>query len=71
MVNLNGNLIADNQPMLSPYNRGLKYGDGVFETLRYVNETLFFWEDHYFRLMASMRMLRREIILLKPMLLTI
>ena len=61
MVNLNGNLIADNQPMLSPYNRGLKYGDGVFETLRYVNGTLFFWEDHYFRLMASMRMLRMEI----------
>ncbi|MEO1485078.1 MAG: aminotransferase class IV [Bacteroidota bacterium] len=61
MVNFNGNLIADSEPLLSPYNRGLKYGDGVFETLRYVNGILFFWEDHYFRLMASMRMLRMEI----------
>ncbi|MEM6893953.1 MAG: aminotransferase class IV [Bacteroidota bacterium] len=61
MVNFNGDLVADNQPLLSPYNRGLKYGDGVFETLRYVNGTVFFWEDHYFRLMASMRMLRMEI----------
>lgn len=61
MVNFNGNLVADNQPLLSPFNRGLKYGDGVFETIRYVNGTLFFWEDHYFRLMASMRMLRMEI----------
>ncbi|MEL6305858.1 MAG: aminotransferase class IV [Bacteroidota bacterium] len=61
MVNFNGDVTADNLPLLSPFNRGLKYGDGVFETLRYVNGTLFFWEDHYFRLMASMRMLRMEI----------
>ena len=42
-------------------NRGLKYGDALFETLRCINGTIFFWEDHYFRLMASMRILRMEI----------
>ena len=42
-------------------NRGLNYGDAVFETLRVSGSKIFFWEDHYFRLMASMRILRMEI----------
>jgi branched-chain amino acid aminotransferase len=42
-------------------NRGLLYGDGVFETIKAVNGKLLFWEDHYFRFMASMRILRMEI----------
>jgi branched-chain amino acid aminotransferase len=37
------------------------YGDAVFETIKGVNGQLFFWEDHYFRLMASMRILRMDI----------
>tara|TARA_B110000285_G_scaffold227382_1_gene288622 strand:- start:506 stop:1309 length:804 start_codon:yes stop_codon:yes gene_type:complete len=46
---------------MGPYNRGLHYGDAVFETLRVSGSKIFFWEDHYFRLMASMRILRMEI----------
>lgn len=61
MVNYNGDLFPKNSTIFTHKNRGLKYGDALFETLRYVNGTLFFWEDHYFRLMASMRILRMEI----------
>ena len=61
MVKYDGELHPDNQGILGHGNRAFKFGDGVFETLRAVNGTLFFWEDHYFRLMASMRMLRMEI----------
>ncbi|MEO2052407.1 MAG: aminotransferase class IV, partial [Allomuricauda sp.] len=61
MVNFNGNFFTNDTAILTHNNRGLKYGDAVFETMRYVNGTLFFWEDHYFRLMASMRILRMEI----------
>lgn len=61
MVNFNGNFFSNDTAILTHNNRGLKYGDAVFETMRYVNGTLFFWEDHYFRLMASMRILRMEI----------
>ncbi|MER3373793.1 MAG: aminotransferase class IV [Allomuricauda sp.] len=61
MINFNGSLFPENKEILTSKNRGLKYGDALFETLRCVNGTLFFWEDHYFRLMASMRMLRMEI----------
>ncbi len=61
MVNFNGELLPDTDTFLNHQNRGLRYGDSLFESMRAVNEKLFFWEDHYLRLMASMRMLRMEI----------
>ena len=61
MVNCNGALQAAEKAIFTHNNRAFKYGDALFETVRYVNGTLFFWEDHYFRLMASMRILRMEI----------
>lgn len=60
MVNFNGNL-SENTTLLEVENRGLKYGDALFETLRVVANKILFWEDHYFRLMESMRILRMEI----------
>ncbi|TYB74365.1 aminotransferase class IV [Bizionia myxarmorum] len=60
MINFNGN-ITDNLNSISINNRGLAYGDAVFETLKYSHGNLLFWEDHYFRLMASMRIMRMEI----------
>jgi len=61
MINNNGNLIKDSEEVISFNNRGLQYGDALFETLRISNRKILFWEDHYFRLMASMRILRMEI----------
>ena len=61
MVNFNGTLLSQADSKLSTENRGYKYGDALFETLKVVNGKIFFWEDHYFRLMASMRILRMEI----------
>lgn len=42
-------------------NRGFLYGDALFETVKILNKKVLFAEDHYFRLMASMRILRMEI----------
>ncbi len=61
MVNFNGEILPKDSKFLNHRNRGLRYGDSLFESLRAVNGKLFFWEDHYLRLMASMRMLRMEI----------
>ncbi len=61
MVNFNGNLLSKNTSYLNHQNRGLRYGDALFESIRVVNGKIFFWEDHYLRLMASMRILRMEI----------
>lgn len=60
MINFNGTL-HDHEQLLKTSNRGLAYGDALFETLKVVHGKLLFWEDHYFRLMASMRILRMEI----------
>jgi branched-chain amino acid aminotransferase len=61
MLNFNGQLINSDELQISSQNRGFKYGDAIFETLNVQNGKVVFWEDHYFRLMASMRMLRMEI----------
>lgn len=61
MVNFNGDLIKRSDTFLTSENRGYKYGDALFETLKVVNGQIFFWEDHYFRLMASMRIMRMDI----------
>lgn len=61
MINLNGNLIDDQQAKVDPLNRAMTYGDAVFETIRVSAGKVLFWEDHYFRLMSSMRILRMEI----------
>jgi branched-chain amino acid aminotransferase len=61
MVNFNGTMLSQSDSKLTTQNRGYKYGDALFETLKVVNGKIFFWEDHYFRLMASMRILRMDI----------
>ncbi|MBL86345.1 MAG: aminotransferase class IV [Winogradskyella sp.] len=61
MVNFNGSLIDSAESFFTSENRGYKYGDALFETLKVVNGKIFFWEDHYFRLMASMRIMRMDI----------
>ncbi len=60
MINFNG-VIQDSEMQLTVSNRSFLYGDGVFETLKIVNNKILFFEDHYFRLMASMRIVRMEI----------
>lgn len=60
MINFNG-IIQDSDLQLTVSNRSFLYGDGVFETLKIVNNKILFFEDHYFRLMASMRIVRMEI----------
>ncbi len=61
MINFNGNLVKTEDAKVSIENRGYKYGDGLFETIRVVNNKILFLEDHYFRLMSSMRILRMDI----------
>ncbi|WBX75796.1 aminotransferase class IV [Tenacibaculum ovolyticum] len=61
MINFNGKIISEKELQLSNENRAFKYGDAIFETIRVFNSKVVFIEDHYFRLMASMRMLRMRI----------
>ncbi|MEM8927871.1 MAG: aminotransferase class IV [Bacteroidota bacterium] len=61
MVNFNGTLLNTNEKLLHHSNRGFRLGDVLFEEIRVLNGKILFWEEHYFRLMASMRVLRMDI----------
>ena len=61
MINYKGTLLSEDSAILDVANRGFTLGDAVYEELKVVNGHLYFWEDHYLRLMASMRILRMEI----------
>lgn len=58
MRNINGEIRATPEHFL---NRGFLVGDALFETLKVIQRKILFFEDHYFRLMASMRICRMEI----------
>ena len=61
MINFNGELQHPDTIKLTSENRAFKYGDAIFETVKVIRQKVIFWEDHYFRLMSSMRMLRMKI----------
>ena len=60
MVNFNGTIISESENTLFD-NRAFLYGDGVFETVKILDGKILFLEDHYFRLMSGMRIVRMEI----------
>lgn len=61
MINVNGELLPKGSENIGVENRGFKYADSVFETLKVYKGKILYWEDHYFRLMSSMRIMRMEI----------
>ena len=61
MFNFNGKLLNEDDKILDAKNRGLQWGDAVYEELRVVSGEVIFLEEHYLRLMSSMRILRMEI----------
>ena len=61
MINYNTQLQDFEQLPSAALTRAARYGDGVFETIRMREGKLLFIEDHYFRLMAGMRILRMMI----------
>lgn len=58
MINFDGKII---EYSTLTNNRAFLYGDAVFETLKLNNGKILFLEDHYLRLMSSMRILRMKI----------
>ena len=60
MINFNGNIVERETNILTQ-NRAFLYGDALFETVKIVEGKILFLEEHYFRLMASMRIVRMEI----------
>ncbi len=56
----NDEFIAIDQPILTAQNRGFRYGDGLFESMRMSNGKLRFAEQHADRLRRGMKALKME-----------
>lgn len=59
--NFNGKLYPNNKAIIGPDNRGLRYGDGLFETLKYADGKLILIDEHLSRLWKGLKLLRFEI----------
>lgn len=60
-INIGGLIVNQEEATVSITNRAFFNGDSVKEVLRFVNGEIKDWEDHYFNLMASMRIYRMNI----------
>lgn len=59
--NFNGTLYDQANPILKIDNRGFLLGDHITETLKISDGQILLWEEHYFNLMASLRIFRMKI----------
>ncbi len=60
-INYNGKILASNTPIIEANNRGLRYGDGLFETIKYQNNQLVLIDEHLSRLWNGMRLFQFEV----------
>ncbi len=60
-LNINGELVDADSPIVKVRNRSFRYGDGIFETLRIVNGQLQFFDRHYSRMITSMAAIKLDV----------
>jgi branched-chain amino acid aminotransferase len=58
MVNVNGRISNEHEAVISVFDHGFLYGEGVYETLRTYNGRLFLFDRHLRRLRNSARMIK-------------
>jgi branched-chain amino acid aminotransferase len=57
----NGSIFEDKNALFGSINRAFLYGDYISEFAKVSNGNILLWEEHYFNLMASMRIFRMKI----------
>jgi branched-chain amino acid aminotransferase len=57
-ISLNGKIIAADQPALLASNKGYRYGDGLFETMKIVNGQILLENYHFERLFSGISLLK-------------
>ena len=60
-LNYNGKLFKEGSPLIAADNRGLRYGDGLFETMKFLNGKLLNEDEHFSRLWKGLKVLEFEI----------
>ena len=46
-VFINGNIVNENDAKINANDHGVLFGNGLFETLRTVNQSLLFYDEHW------------------------
>ncbi|MCY7291036.1 MAG: aminotransferase class IV [Ferruginibacter sp.] len=59
--NYNGKVLLESELIIGPTNRGLRYGDGIFETIKLKNGELILGNEHFARLWKGMQALQFEV----------
>jgi branched-chain amino acid aminotransferase len=59
-INFNGSIISSDHQIFTVSNRGFRYGDGLFESMRYMNGQLKFLDLHIDRVLKGMEILKLE-----------
>ena len=59
-IDFNTNFLPEQEAILTADNRAFRYGDGLFETMRWMDGDIRFLQHHAARLEESMRMLKLE-----------
>ena len=65
-IHINGKLVPKEQAVISVFDHGLLYGDGVFEGIRVYGGKVFLLEEHLKRLYEGARAIRLEIPVSQP-----
>lgn len=60
-INFNGKIVPAAQPILPAQNRACRYGDGLFETIKYKNEKLILAHEHFNRLEKGLQLFQYQI----------
>jgi branched-chain amino acid aminotransferase len=68
IVYINGQFLPESHVRISPFDHGLLYGDGIYETLRVYSQVIFKLDQHLDRLFMSAKALRLTIPLTKEQL---
>jgi branched-chain amino acid aminotransferase len=61
LINLNGNLVPKEKAVVSVFDHGVLYGDGIFEGIRVYSNNVFRLKDHIERLFDSAKFLNMDI----------
>ena len=59
-INFNSEIFPSDHPVIPISNRSFKYGDGLFESMRYIKGDLKFVDLHVDRLRKGMKILKME-----------
>lgn len=61
LINVNGKLVDDSEPVLMAANKGYRYGDGLFETIKVCQGEILLENLHFERLFSGLSILKYEV----------